>query len=381
MATQSVDWAALEALAGPRATDVVRELLIDGSSPVIDPYIIAVEADVPQEEAIALLDALVSAGALTRTASFRCPAEGCGQTLDRAEAEIGECPHCGAVFRQLGAPPISSVEYRIEGEVSRGVPWLLAVHGFNTVGPWQEEFSWRVANKYYRRAPVLNYKFGLVRLGVLGRWRHRHLAAQLGERIRSAQNFARSSNIDRPPDLILHSFGTLLFATLLELPAFGDLRFGRVILTGSIVRPDYNWKVHLRDGRIDALLNHCGRRDIAVRSAVLPIPESGPSGYRGFDDPSVLNIVAETYGHGTFFDAEALATNLGDDGLWDRFLRYPKRSLDSVGETFAVTSQWKTLPRVCWTILRWTVVSLTITIVGGVVLALCWASGRLLFGA
>lgn len=380
MATQSVDWAALEVLAGPRATDVVRELLIDGSSPVIDPHIVAVQADVPLEEAITLLDALVSAGALSRTASFRCPAEDCGQTLDRAEVEVGECPHCGAVFQQLGTPPSSSVEYRIEGEVSRGVPWLLAVHGFNTVGPWQEEFSWRVANKYYRRAPVLNYKFGLVRLGVLARWRHRQLAAQLGQRIRSAQTFARSSGIDRPPDLILHSFGTLLFATLLELPAFDDLTFGRVILTGSIVRPDFDWGAYVRDGRIDVLLNHCGQRDIAVRVALAAIPESGPSGYRGFDDRSVLNVAADTYGHGTFFDSKALADNLGDEGLWDRFLRYPKRSLTSVGEGFWAPRPWATLPRILWTFIRWIVIILAVAAAAAAVLSLIRVATRYLLG-
>lgn len=365
-----VDWSTIETRFPVGLVEAIKEKLVDGTSSSVDPQLLALETGADENEAIELLDLLAGVAALKRRVVLRCPVETCGHILDSSEVSAGECSQCGTVFQREGFKPTETVEFRIEGEVSRGVSWLVAVHGFNTVGEWQEEFSWRVAHKYRRRAPVLNYKFGLVRPGVLFRWRHRQLAAQLGRRIIAATSFAAEERLTDPPDLVLHSFGTLLFVTMLAMKEFDELRFGRVILSGSIVRPDFDWRPYLEAGRMDAVLNHCGQRDWPVQIAILPIPESGPSGHAGFNDPTVLNVLSRDYGHGTFWEQPALKVNLSRGGLWDRFLRYPGRSLHRIGNTFHRDMAWSTWPRWMWTIGRWSALAVLLLVAAGIIAAL-----------
>jgi hypothetical protein len=214
--------------------------------------------------------------------------------------------------------------------VSRSVPWLIAVHGFNTRGPWQEEFSWRIANRFKYHAPVLIYKYGLVRFGVLFRWRHRMLARQLGERIRKAITHARENQIQESPDVIIHSFGSQLFRLVLDMTEFSDLRFGRVIAVGSVIRPDFDWSSYIRDGRIEAVFDQCGGRDLAVPFAQFAIPGTGPGGRHGFMDSAVINVRNRRYGHSTAFTEAELARNLARGGSWDRFLREPLATFSDV---------------------------------------------------
>lgn len=62
-----------------------------------------------------------------------------------------------------------------------------------------------------------------------------------------------------PLDIIAHSFGSLLLVKLLDRPESADFKFGRIVVAGSIVKPDYGWKRHIRSGRVEAVLNHCSR--------------------------------------------------------------------------------------------------------------------------
>jgi hypothetical protein len=221
------------------------------------------------------------------------------------------CSHCETDFRETGDDPIEAVIYRGSTAVSRSVPWLIAVHGFNTRG-------WRIANRFKYHAPVLIYKYGLVRFGVLFRWRHRVLARRLGQQIRRAVIQARENQIEEPPDIVIHSFGSQLFRLVLEAEEFSDLRFGRVVAVGSVIRPDFKWSSYISISRIEAVLDQCGGGDWAVPFAQF--------GRHGFTDPAVINVRNAQYGHSTaFFEAE-LARNLARGGLWDRFLREPLAS-------------------------------------------------------
>lgn len=257
---------------------------------------------------------------------WRCPEKRCQGIIEAADAANRHCSHCGTDFRETGDEPVAAVIYRGSRSPSRDVPWLIAVHGFNTRGPWQEEFSWRIAHRFKYHAPVLIYKYGLVQLGVLFRRRHRVLAKRLGQQIRKAIALARENGIEEPPDIVIHSFGSQLFRLVLESEEFSDFQFGRVIAVGSVIRPDFNWSYYISNGRIEAVLDQCGGSDLAVPFAQFTIPGTGPGGRHGFNDPAVINVRNVQYGHSTaFFEAE-LARNLGRGGLWDRFLREPLAS-------------------------------------------------------
>lgn len=311
-----------------KAVDSLIALLHSGQSPEIDPKLFRdqlVEAGI-EADAVSLLDAAAEAALVERIAVWRCPEKNCRGVIDAGDASNRHCPHCGADFRETGDEPVEAVIYRGSKALSRDVPWLIAVHGFNTRGPWQEEFSWRVAHRFKYHAPVLIYKYGLVQLGVLFRRRHRVLAQRLGQQIRNAVALARENRIAEPPDIVIHSFGSQLFRLLLESEEFSDFKFGRVIAVGSIIRPDFNWSYYLSNGRIEAVLHQCGGSDLAVPFAQFTIPGTGPGGRHGFNDPAVVNVRNMQYGHSTAFSEAELARNLSRGGLWDRFLREPLAS-------------------------------------------------------
>lgn len=127
--------------------------------------------------------------------------------------------------------------------------------------------------------------------------------------------------ISEPPDIVIHSFGSKLFVLLLELEEFSDLKFGRVIVTGSVIRTDFEWSKVISKGQVEAILNHCGGKDYAVPFAQFFIPGTGPAGKYGFSDNKTLNAMSPEYGHSSCFKSDALTDNLQDGGLWDQFLR------------------------------------------------------------
>jgi hypothetical protein len=216
---------------------------------------------------------------------------------------------------------------------------MVVVHGMNTRGPWQEELSWRIANKFRYHAPVLIYKYGWATIDVLAPLIQQRLAKELGRKIRSAVQYAAKSGIVDPPDLVAHSFGTLLFSLLLGDPEFDDLKFGRVITVGSIIRPDFDWSPYLAAARIEAVLNHTGGKDIPVRITQYIIPGSGPGGYVGYLDQTVTNVMSKDFAHSSALEEQHQLILLADGGLWDRFLHYPQAGFHDPAQFWP--SNWK----------------------------------------
>ncbi|WP_447753339.1 hypothetical protein [Sphingopyxis fribergensis] len=309
----------------------------------------------------ALLDAAATAGMVQSVDVLRCPVAGCPGLLSPDDIANGICPRCETDLRELGDDPIPARRYTTGTQPSRDIPWFIAIHGMNTLGDWQQEFSWQIATKLRYSAPVLIYKYGLIRASVLLRWRHRALARQLGNRIRDAAAQARRNQIAEAPDVLIHSFGSQLFRLVLEMDEFADLTFGRVIAAGSVIRPDFDWTAQIAAGRIQSLLNHCAGKDLAVPLAQYFIPGCGPGGRHGFVDRSVTNISNPDFSHSSALRPEALAANLGRGGSWDRFLTAPPDKFGDVSRF--LPGPWR--PR--WRVLRAVV---RIVGVGTIVLAL-----------
>jgi len=153
---------------------------------------------------------------------------------------------------------------------------------------------------------------------------------------------ARENQIEEPRDIVIHSFGSQLFRLVLELADCSDLRFGRVIAVGSVIRPDFDWSSYIRDGRIEAVLDQCGGSDRAVPFAQFTIPGTGPGGRHGFTDPAAINLRNGEYGHSTAFTEGELARNLVRGGPWDRFLREPLSTFSD--PTRFVPNAWSPAP-------------------------------------
>lgn len=278
----------------------------------------------PDPKLKAILDGLVTGGRLQRLEIRLCPNAACRQPLDSGMISIGECPRCQLAFREEDKEPVCSIRYRIVGEVSRDIRWMIVVHGMNTRAPWQEDLSWMIANKLKYSAPVLIHKYGWATIDVLLAPLHRQLARDLGCRIRRATGYARARGLDAAPDVLVHSFGSRLFSMVLRDPEFADLRFGRVITAGSIIRPDFAWMPLIEARRVEAVFNHMGGKDLPVLLAQFLIPGTGPSGRVGFVDPAVLNECTAGFGHSGCLSEPHLQKALATGGLWDRFLTQPR---------------------------------------------------------
>lgn len=303
---------------GNGAVDALLARIADGKTPELDPVLCATALGFDEAKTRKFLEASAAAGLAELREVALCP--NCGRQLDEEAAAGEQCPLCEETFVDHSGVVRRTV-YRLNVRRTRDIAWLIAIHGFNTQGPWQQEFSWRIATKLKYSAPVLIYKYGLIRFSVLARRRHRALARQLGTTIRAAIEHARASRIPEPPDVILHSFGSQLFVQLLALPEFDDLRFGRVIAAGSVIRPSYDWSERIKQGRIEAVLNHCGGKDLAVPLAQFFIPGTGPGARHGFSDAAAINVMNPDYRHSGCFKIAELKANLADGGLWDCFLR------------------------------------------------------------
>src|SRR6185437_12220042 len=123
---------------------------------------------------------------------------------------------------------------------SRDIAALFLVHGMATAGGWQQDLSWTVQLAYGYSVPVFIFKFGWDVLSPLTRRSQRRRTRQLAEAVRRAQHDLRIHGFSERCDVVCHSFGTILIASLLADQAFRDIAVGRIVLTGSIVNRDYD---------------------------------------------------------------------------------------------------------------------------------------------
>jgi len=298
-----------------------------------------------------LLDRLAADGWLEAKRRTTCPS--CRLELAAEEAAGDSCPQCRAVFEEHGGVAGETV-YTRDLAPDRDVAWAAAVHGMNTAGAWQEAFGWLIGTTWGRSVPVAVYKYGIVIAGVVLFWRRRRLRNALREKLASLAEEARDRGHTGRPDMIAHSFGTWLIGHLLldelRLKPGERLRFGRIILTGCILRPDFDWDPILEAGLAQDVLNHFAPDDRVVPWAQLTIPDSGPSGNRGFDGGRVLNIRADGRGHSGLFSMDRRTA----DGLtilensyqsvWRPFLTLPRNEFQRLPDRVDPPERWRPPP-------------------------------------
>jgi len=272
----------------------------------------------------AVVDKVATELNIEKTTVAVCPEQDCHHILDAAAIDNNRCDYCETDYYETGNEPILKTVYSVIGEPSRDIRWMIVVHGMNTRGAWQEDFSWLIANRLKYSAPVLVYKYGWATVDVLSRSLQRLQVKSLGRRIQRAVEYAGERGLPKEPDIVAHSFGTHLITLVLNDPEFSDLNVGRVITVGSIVRPDFDWTSLIKGERVDAVLNHMGGKDKPVLIAQYLIPGTGPGGRVGYLDNSVENELSAAFGHSDALQSQNLKSQLQDGGLWDRFLTQPE---------------------------------------------------------
>ena len=327
-------WGELAASHPPPLVAELRRLAEQGGPFRVTPTELAAPTSATSKQALALLRAPALARWLHEETQFRCPHG--GEELSREEAGESVCPYHPEI--DFAEHPILEATFFVhDAPPTRDVRWLLALHGMNTRGWWQEDLNWLVSLSYGRMVPVAIYKYGLVRPGAVIRLRQRRIMRKLILRIERLAGETESSGFGSRPDVIAHSFGTWLLGH--GLVSDPGLRVGRVILLGSILRPDHDWSRLIQRGQVEAVLNHHGTEDGWVRIAQRFIPCSGPSGRRGFDDPAALNRPAPGFGHSQFFEEDVLPTLFRE--VWGPFLTAPSQSLSHLPELSRTTARWR----------------------------------------
>jgi hypothetical protein len=300
MTDSQIDWERLGRFHDAALISALKSLLASGGPFKVSADTLASETSRSEEEAENLLQSI--SPPLTPESLLRCP--NCGFVLSNEESQAGTCSNCHQQFVEYGGVQTKKV-FVFDAPRTRDVAWVLALHGMNTRGAWQEEFNWRVSTAYGRSVPVAIYKYGLVRPGAIWRPSLNRKVNKLIAKIQVLAGDAGGNGFAGRPDIVAHSLGTWLIGhALLQCPS---LKVGHVILTGSILRPDFDWGTLLARGQVEAVLNHYGSRDFWSGISQFLIPDSGPSGRRGFNPGShITQVCAPDFGHSDFFTLENL---------------------------------------------------------------------------
>ncbi len=320
-----IDWIEIEGISGAELAARLRQRLERGESFQTTPAQLTTETNCTEKEARSVLDILTKQGVLNKRTQSECH---CGQVLTEKELKTKVCSGCNSAFSDHPSPsPIVKEVYSFEGSQTRDVRWVLVLHGMNTQGAWQEEFSWLLSRMYGYSVPVAIYKYGIVRPGVLFRFRMRLLTTKLIEKISTLSHEAGLDGFGGSPDVVAHSFGTWLLGHALLYAK--DLKVGRVVLLGSILRPDFDWGNLIDRGQVESVMCHRATGDIPVGIAQYIIPDSGPSGRCGFNSDESIETVSEGLAHSGFFDQNRMQGFYND--LWQPFLTSPRSTLRNRG--------------------------------------------------
>lgn len=184
---------------------------------------------------------------------------------------------------------------------------LIPIHGINTNAPWLSYFSLMATNAGWGIAPFV---YGRELVTTLVRKGRRE---KLAEEFHTWLVKIRSHH-EGPLGVFAHSLGSYIFAKHLELARDHEFQFCGVVLAGSILNTNYDWRPHLDSGQISAVCNAYSRRDKWVKR----MPDGGPlfvrdplygkAGQLGFRNthPRLLESRADVLNHVNIFQYDAI---------------------------------------------------------------------------
>jgi len=294
-------WESISREFPPDLVSLLRERFARGETFELIAEEFVSSTDYSEDQGRNLLETFVHHGFLEKGQRYVCACAR-DERLTAEEAREAVCARCREAFKDKegGATTVTEMYFSI-GTPTRDVRWVLALHGMNTRGPWQEDFNWMLSRAYGYSVPVAIYKYGVVRPGAILRFRQRQLTKSLLQKIKRLSGESFGSGFGGVPDVIAHSFGTWLIGHALESDP--RLRVGRMILVGCILRPDFDWRPLFERGQVDRVLCHYSTGDFWGRIAHYIIPDSGPSGRRGFNDrDAVAHYETKNLPHSGYFD-------------------------------------------------------------------------------
>ena len=215
---------------------------------------------------------------------------------------------------------------------------VVTLHGIRTRGHWQKQIT-----PYLARHGLIPYHLDYGFFGVLSfmlPWTRESRVRWLRNELRDLMDRTGARRVN----IIAHSFGTWLAMEALEAEN-GNLRYDRVVLTGSIVRRAFPWQATIvRRHWVQAVRNERATGDWVVRGAEFfsrlarPIAlRAGATGADGFDQrlPALQEHVVAG-GH-----SEVL--NIANYEKWARFIAYPCLPADHLRRIRALVQQIRAL--------------------------------------
>jgi pimeloyl-ACP methyl ester carboxylesterase len=268
---------------------------------------LAQQLDADHKEIALILNQYLKAGILTRRMGRPCPNDSCTVGViweDKFGSDT--CDICGAELTDEWRALAPEEHFEINRSGRTFPPWMLLIHGMNTRGEWQQRVAF-IQGLMGETSPICIYKYGIKRIEPFFGFLQNSRLSQFLLKYRQARELARRNGLDEPPDVIAHSFGTLIIGNALRKDP--SVTFGKILLCGSILPPDFEWSQFIEKDRVEMVLNHIGGKDSWARIAVRAIPHSGPSGRIGFlESPSnrdrMFNVLYRDYGHSDFFKEE-----------------------------------------------------------------------------
>jgi hypothetical protein len=172
---------------------------------------------------------------------------------------------------------------------------IVSLHGIRTRGVWQKDLPPLISEQGWIYYP-LDYGWFSFIFFIPG-----FLRKNKTEWFRKRYNEIRSRYPDVIPSIIAHSFGTWILCKALS--KYKNLRFDKIILAGSIVPDDFDWKRIYDRNQVTSVRNDSGKKDIWARFSRFFAWGTGSSGFKGFSQPQpfVVEIVNSEYDHFSAF--------------------------------------------------------------------------------
>ncbi|HEX3716995.1 MAG TPA: hypothetical protein VH595_03430 [Verrucomicrobiae bacterium] len=172
---------------------------------------------------------------------------------------------------------------------------IISVHGIRTCGAWQKQLASVVSENGWIYYP-LDYGYFTIFHFLFPPLRHSKVSWFCKEFDKIKERYP-----DVFPSVAAHSNGTYIISKALK--TYKHIRCDKLVLCGSIVRTDFDWKTVFERRQATLVRNEIGVKDVwARRSNLLAWGDTGPSGQRGFErqHDRLRQETFSEFAHGTF---------------------------------------------------------------------------------
>jgi ribosomal protein S18 acetylase RimI-like enzyme len=152
---------------------------------------------------------------------------------------------------------------------------IITIHGIRKQEEW--DLTFKNLDAWSKKSvDIINFDYGFLSIwGFLNPRRRNRIIADF-QKFYSEQNF-HSENL---PHVVCHSFGSYIFYQ--SILKYSSIKFDKVILCGSILNHQLDWKPFIDSGQVQTIYNDYGILDWVVRHSRTVLKHGGKSGEVGF---------------------------------------------------------------------------------------------------